>query len=64
MERARQTPNLPALFCACGTEDPVYAEYLAFKRQLQAAGIPAVFAEEGGYKHEWRFWDKYVEMAL
>lgn len=34
------------------------------KRKMEEAGLPATFMEEGGYKHEWRFWDKYIEKSL
>lgn len=52
------------LYCACGTADVLYPEYLAFKKICAELGIKAEFVEEDGYKHEWRFWDKYIEKSL
>lgn len=60
---ARGTQPLK-IYCACGTEDPLFPEYLEFKQYAQTVGLQATFVEEAGYKHEWRFWDKYIEKAL
>lgn len=52
------------IYCACGMDDPLYPEYLDFKQHAAMVGLNATFVEEAGYKHEWRFWDKYIEKAL
>lgn len=52
------------LYCACGKNDVLYPEYMAFKEICASLGIIATFEEEEGYRHEWRFWDKYIEKAL
>ncbi|MEG1944066.1 MAG: alpha/beta hydrolase-fold protein [Oscillospiraceae bacterium] len=56
--------NCPKLLFAIGTEDPLFSEYQHFKEYAEEIGLKAVFMEEKGYKHEWRFWDKYIEKAL
>ena len=57
-------PQQMKIYCACGTDDPLYPEYLDFKQHAAMVGLNATFVEEAGYKHEWRFWDKYIEKAL
>lgn len=52
------------LYCACGIADVLYPEYTAFKEMCAELGIAATFEEAEGYRHEWRFWDKYIEKAL
>ena len=54
----------PRIYCAIGTDDVLYPEYLHFKEYALEIGLDVTFEEEVGYKHEWRFWDKYVEIAL
>lgn len=56
--------DCPKLYCACGTDDVLYPQFLHFKKHAEEIGLNAVFVEEAGYKHEWRFWDKYIEKAL
>lgn len=59
-----QGPQTLKLYCACGTQDTLYPEYLEFRDYALKKGLKATFVEEVGYKHEWRFWDKYIEKAL
>lgn len=56
--------DCPTLYCAMGTEDVMYGEFLRFREHARAIGLNAVFVEEPGYKHEWRFWDRYIEKGL
>ena len=56
--------DCPKLFCACGKEDFLYPEYLNFKHHAEQLRLNAEFVEEAGYRHEWRFWDRYIEKAL
>lgn len=56
--------DCPKLYCAMGTEDVMYDEFQQFRKHAQSIGLNAVFFEEPGYKHEWRFWDLYIEKAL
>jgi putative tributyrin esterase len=54
---------LPRLYFACGTEDFLYERFQEFKRYAQEIDLEATF-EEGPGKHEWRFWDTYIQRAL
>lgn len=56
--------DCPLLYCAIGSDDVLYPEYAKFKEHAKKIGLKATFVEEAGYKHEWRFWDKYIEKAL
>jgi putative tributyrin esterase len=58
------TGELPKLYFACGEDDMLYQTFLDFKKYAEEIGLEATFVTEPGYKHEWRFWDKYVEKAL
>ena len=54
---------LPRLYSACGTEDFLYQRFADFKSYAQEINLDATF-EEGPGKHEWRFWDTYIQKAL
>ena len=54
---------LPRLYFACGTEDFLYERYATFKKYAKKINLDATF-EEGPGKHEWRFWDTYIQKAL
>lgn len=54
---------LPRLYFAMGTEDPGYPQYMKFKQYAESIKLKATF-EEGPGKHEWRFWDTYIEKAM
>jgi S-formylglutathione hydrolase FrmB len=54
---------LPRLYFACGTEDFLYQRFADFRRYAQEIGLDATF-EEGPGRHEWRFWDTYIQKAL
>lgn len=56
--------RLPKLYFCCGTEDFLYERYNRFKKMCQEEQIPVTFEEAAGYKHEWRFWDLFIQKAL
>jgi len=56
--------NLPRLYFCVGEDDFLYDRYLAFKKYAQEIGLDATFVECPGYKHEWRFWDLFIQKAL
>lgn len=64
VEKLAGKPECPKLYCAIGSDDVLYPEYVNFKAHAEKIGLNATFVEEAGYKHEWRFWDKYIEKAL
>lgn len=64
-ELAKFGEALPALYFACGTEDPVaYGDFCTFRKYAEQVGLPATFLETEGYVHEWPFWDLCVKDAL
>ena len=54
---------LPRLYFACGTEDFLYERFATFIEYAQEINLDATF-EQGPGKHEWRFWDTYIQKAL
>lgn len=57
--------NLPKLYFCCGTDDTlIWKKYCEFKAYAEKIGLPATFEECPGYKHEWRFWDLFIQKAL
>ena len=54
----------PQIYCACGTEDNLmYDQFLKFRDYAEQLKLDICF-EEGKGKHEWRFWDTYIERAM
>ena len=56
--------RLPALYLACGTEDPLAWEpNQRFRALLDEQGVPYVWEETAGV-HEWRVWDLFIQSVL
>lgn len=55
---------LPGLYQACGTEDFLYRENVAFRLACQNAGYPNYLYEEGPGGHSWEYWDEHIQKAL
>ena len=53
----------PLLYQWCGTEDPLYADNLAFRDRAQKAGLDLTY-EEGPGGHEWVHWDRMIQRVL
>ena len=53
----------PALYLACGTEDPLMHCNRSFTALLDRKGIPYTWFEGPG-GHEWDFWDSQIRRAL
>ncbi|MGO2637740.1 MAG: alpha/beta hydrolase, partial [Enterococcus viikkiensis] len=53
----------PRFFLACGTEDDLYpaSQYIAHK--LEQKNLTVTF-EEGPGKHDWVFWDAWIQRVL
>ena len=56
--------ELPKLYFCIGEDDPGYPRFQKFRSYAESFGLDAVFETEAGYRHEWRFWDKYIQKAL
>lgn len=57
--------KIPDLLFTCGTEDPLFPkEHVEeFKKHLNELGIDAKFSSGKG-SHEWRVWDRDIQIAL
>ncbi|MBR4470978.1 MAG: hypothetical protein IKS54_06705 [Erysipelotrichaceae bacterium] len=57
-------PECPKLYFCCGEDDMSINNFRRFEEYAKKIGLKATFETEAGYKHEWRFWDKYIQKAL
>ncbi len=64
MKKLAKMENAPKLYFACGEDDFLYNIFTDFRSYAKEIGLKAEFVTEAGYTHEWRFWDKYIELAL
>ena len=53
----------PLLFQACGTEDYLYQDNLAFRERALAAKLPLTYSACRG-SHEWGYWDARIQEVL
>ena len=58
-----QPESLPALYLCCGSEDPLYADNLAFDQACRRAGVAVTTSFPPG-AHEWGFWDARIQEVL
>jgi S-formylglutathione hydrolase FrmB len=53
----------PKVYIACGTEDYLLTANRRFAGFLKANGVDVTY-EEGPGKHDWDFWDTYIQRVL
>ena len=58
------TGKLPRLYFCCGEDDGALENFRKFEAYAKEIGLDATFETEPGYRHEWRFWDLYIQKAL
>lgn len=58
-----QGKDIPRLYQACGTEDPMYALNTAVRDRIRGMGVDLTFYEEHG-AHEWSFWDRTIAKVI
>jgi len=58
-----QNVNFPKIFMACGTEDGLIGVNRVYRDFFKENGLDVTFYEETG-RHDWAFWDKYIEKFL
>lgn len=64
IENMNNGVDMPELYFCSGTADWMYPAYVHFKEYALENKVPAIFEEEPGYNHEWRFWDMYIEKVI
>ena len=62
-KRKAEGAPLPRLYMACGTEDSLLGANRDFRAFLEKEGVAHVY-EEGPGKHNWRFWNEYLDRGL
>lgn len=60
----KENKMIPDLYIACGTDDFLYQSNLDFLEFLKENKVKVTSDLVEGYTHEWRFWDKEVELFL
>lgn len=60
---AKEKLNLPALYVCIGTEDFSYEYTKRYIEYARENGIDITY-EEGPGKHDWKFWDTYIQRVL
>lgn len=53
----------PRFFLACGTEDELYSASQYMARKMSEKNLAVTF-EEGPGKHDWNFWDNWIQRVL
>jgi putative tributyrin esterase len=61
--RTADPSDLPALYVACGVDDFLYGESVAFIEDAQGAGV-AVTTSLGAGDHDWEYWDRQIQDVL
>ncbi len=61
---ASSTPEPPALYACCGTEDFLLDANRAFRDRAVAARLPLEYQETPGADHEWGYWDAMIQRVL
>lgn len=64
VENVKKGVDMPTLYFCCGMDDWIYPSFIHFKEYAEKNQVPAIFEEEPGYTHEWRFWDMYMEKVI
>lgn len=60
---AGEEVNIPEIYLAVGTEDPIVEKSREYHAFLNSIGYGHTY-EEGLGTHDWIFWDKYIEKAM
>jgi putative tributyrin esterase len=61
--RTADPSTLPALYVACGTDDFLYHESVAFIEDAEAAGVDLT-TRLGAGDHDWEYWDAQIQDVL
>lgn len=61
--RTADPSSLPALYVACGTDDFLYRESVAFIADAETAGAD-VATSLGDGDHDWAYWDRTIQDVL
>lgn len=54
----------PAIYMACGTEDPLLPLNLTFANALREEGLPLQHFSTSPGGHNWNFWDQEIKQAM
>ncbi len=62
-KRLSEKAELPKLYMACGTEDPITPSSEAFYKKAKELGVEITYEEYPGV-HDWNFWDSHIKDVL
>lgn len=65
MDMIKNDPNkeFPSFYIACGLQDDLIEANRSIAKALKEAGADVTY-EEGGGRHDWYFWDTYIQHVL
>ena len=65
MERIKNDPSksFPSFYVACGLQDELLEANRSIAKALKEAGADVTY-EEGDGRHDWDFWDEYIQHVL
>ncbi len=65
MERIKNDPkkSFPSFYVACGLQDELLEANRSIAKALKEAGADVTY-EEGEGRHDWDFWDEYIQHVL
>ena len=65
MERIKNDPtkSFPSFYVACGLQDELLEANRSIAKALKDAGADVTY-EEGEGRHDWDFWDEYIQHVL
>ncbi len=65
MEKIKNDPSksFPSFYVACGLQDELLEANRSIARALKEAGADVTY-EEGEGRHDWDFWDEYIQHVL
>lgn len=61
--KKQQGTKLPRMYAACGEQDRLLTQNIAFYQEVQASGCDCLFERWEGI-HNWEFWDAAVKKAF
>ena len=56
--------RLPALYACCGTGDFLLDDNRRFVAQARKIGLPLLYEEHEGPRHEWGYWDAQIRRVI
>lgn len=63
-ELSKTSKPKPRLYQCCGTEDFLYKDNQKYKTIIEKLDFDYTYEEDGGFSHEWGYWDMKIQCVL